>query len=70
MPETPDYDEPDDALYRSYSTWELEQLRAAIVTERETGRSATGEARRLPAGYYDTRLALIDQLLGERAGES
>ena len=42
VPETDDFDPPDEDLYRSYSTWELEQLRAATLTERETGRSASG----------------------------
>jgi hypothetical protein len=72
MPETPDFDEgfdpPDEALYRSYPTWQLEQCRNGFAEERETGRAPTGEARRLPAGYYDTRLALIDRLLLERRG--
>lgn len=62
------FDEPDEALYRSYSAWQLEQLRRAFATERQEKRSASGEARRLPAAYYDARLALIDRLLAERGG--
>lgn len=68
MAETDDFDPPDEDLYRSYSTWELEQLRVATLNTQQEGRSPSGEERRLPAGYYETRIALIDRLLKERRG--
>lgn len=71
MTTTDDDDENFDdlaAMYREFGTWELEQLRSAIAEQRRTGRSPNGEVYDYPAAHYDRRLALIDQLLAERAG--